>query len=148
MFRHNMPVCGQELPGCPFQMHYGQLYSADALCMSNAIKEYMTCLFTISGQVRGLSRMWHPYCSALSWGWCRNNCPLSIATILFLLRIAAKILHLGGGWGSDDYTIIVAYVSISLYVYWRCWHGKTLAVTVFSINISSTSYIPSHSAYN
>lgn len=28
--------------------------------------------------------------------------------------MAAKFLRLGGGWGPDDYTIITAYVRISL----------------------------------
>lgn len=37
--------------------------------------------------------------------------PLILATILFLIRMTAKTIGLGGGWGSDDYTIIVAEVS-------------------------------------
>lgn len=36
--------------------------------------------------------------------------PLILATILFLVRMTAKTIGLGGGWGSDDYTIIVAEV--------------------------------------
>ncbi|KAL4893256.1 hypothetical protein BDV59DRAFT_201845 [Aspergillus ambiguus] len=51
--------------------------------------------------------------------------PFSIATILFILRMGAKIMRLGGGWGSDDYTIIAAY---------------SLAVVVFSVNISMIQY--------
>jgi hypothetical protein len=38
--------------------------------------------------------------------------PLILSTILFTNRIAAKFMGLGGGWGADDITIIVAYVSI------------------------------------
>ncbi|KAB8276930.1 hypothetical protein BDV30DRAFT_223916 [Aspergillus minisclerotigenes] len=35
--------------------------------------------------------------------------PLIFSTLLFANRIAAKFMGLGGGWGPDDYTIIVAY---------------------------------------
>ncbi|KAI9369169.1 hypothetical protein BJX61DRAFT_549774 [Aspergillus egyptiacus] len=51
--------------------------------------------------------------------------PFAVATILFALRIAAKSLQLGGGWGADDYTITIAYF---------------LAITVFSVNISMIHY--------
>lgn len=40
--------------------------------------------------------------------------PFVIATILFVVRMVAKFLRLGGGWGPDDYTIITAYVRIPL----------------------------------
>lgn len=40
--------------------------------------------------------------------------PFVIATILFAIRMVAKSLRLGGGWGPDDYTIIAAYVRIYL----------------------------------
>lgn len=36
--------------------------------------------------------------------------PFILATILFAIRMTAKVLQLGGGWGPDDYTLIVAYV--------------------------------------
>lgn len=36
--------------------------------------------------------------------------PFAIATILFIIRMATKAMHLGGGWGPDDYTLTVAYV--------------------------------------
>lgn len=36
--------------------------------------------------------------------------PFVLATILFLVRIVAKTMGLGGGWGGDDYTLIVSYV--------------------------------------
>ncbi|BCR90981.1 CFEM domain-containing protein [Aspergillus chevalieri] len=35
--------------------------------------------------------------------------PFILATILFVIRMTAKFLRLGGGWGPDDYTIIIAY---------------------------------------
>lgn len=37
--------------------------------------------------------------------------PLILASILVANRTAAKLMRLGGGWGWDDYTIIVAFVS-------------------------------------
>lgn len=36
--------------------------------------------------------------------------PFIIASILFAIRMSAKSLRLGGGWGADDYTLIPAYV--------------------------------------
>ena len=33
------------------------------------------------------------------------------ASLLFAARMASRFARLGGGWGADDYTIIVAYVS-------------------------------------
>lgn len=33
------------------------------------------------------------------------------ATAFFTIRMAAKSLRLGGGWGADDYTLMAAYVS-------------------------------------
>lgn len=55
--------------------------------------------------------------------------PFALATILFVIRMIAKSLRLGGGWGPDDFTIMVAYVRASwcaglrlaLTVYARCW---------------------------
>ncbi|CBF78469.1 hypothetical protein AN7395.2 [Aspergillus nidulans FGSC A4] len=47
--------------------------------------------------------------------------PFAIATILFVIRMVTKAMHLGGGWGSDDYTLMVAYA---------------LGIVVFSVNIS------------
>lgn len=41
--------------------------------------------------------------------------PLVLATLFFFIRIAAKFMGLGGGWASDDYTIIAAYVSHSFH---------------------------------
>lgn len=41
--------------------------------------------------------------------------PLCLATILFATRIFAKSMRISGSWGWDDYTIIVAYVSLLLY---------------------------------
>jgi hypothetical protein len=38
--------------------------------------------------------------------------PFAIATILFVIRMVTKAMHLGGGWGSDDYTLMVAYVRL------------------------------------
>ncbi|KAL4746338.1 hypothetical protein BDW72DRAFT_197784 [Aspergillus terricola var. indicus] len=51
--------------------------------------------------------------------------PFAIATILFIIRMATKAMHLGGGWGSDDYTLTVAYL---------------LGIVVFSVNISMIDY--------
>ncbi|KAE8376655.1 hypothetical protein BDV26DRAFT_231244 [Aspergillus bertholletiae] len=51
--------------------------------------------------------------------------PLIISTLLFGNRIAAKFMGLGGGWGADDYTIIVAY---------------GLGVAIFGINITMIDY--------
>ncbi|EEQ32309.1 uncharacterized protein MCYG_05128 [Microsporum canis CBS 113480] len=36
--------------------------------------------------------------------------PFLAATVFFSIRMATKIMHLGGNWGLDDYTIMVAYV--------------------------------------
>lgn len=36
--------------------------------------------------------------------------PFVLATILFVARMAAKTWGLGGGWGGDDYSLIVAYI--------------------------------------
>ncbi|KAF9894850.1 hypothetical protein FE257_004471 [Aspergillus nanangensis] len=47
--------------------------------------------------------------------------PLILATLLFLIRMTAKAIGLGGGWGPDDYTIIVAEI---------------LAIILFALNAS------------
>lgn len=39
--------------------------------------------------------------------------PLVLATFFFVARMIAKSGGLAGGWGWDDYTIIVAFVRIS-----------------------------------
>ena len=36
--------------------------------------------------------------------------PFILASLLFLLRMVAKAMRLGGGWGADDFTLITAYV--------------------------------------
>ena len=36
--------------------------------------------------------------------------PFILASLLFVLRMAAKAVRLGGGWGPDDFTLITAYV--------------------------------------
>lgn len=36
--------------------------------------------------------------------------PFILASLLFLLRMVAKAMRLGGGWGADDFTLIAAYV--------------------------------------
>jgi hypothetical protein len=41
--------------------------------------------------------------------------PFVLATFFFITRIIAKSSGLAGGWGWDDYTIIVAFVSFSSY---------------------------------
>ncbi|PYH64913.1 uncharacterized protein BO88DRAFT_471767 [Aspergillus vadensis CBS 113365] len=46
--------------------------------------------------------------------------PLVISTLLFLNRILAKIMGLGGGWGADDVTITIAWA---------------LAVGIFGVNV-------------
>ncbi|KAL1867219.1 hypothetical protein Plec18167_008760 [Paecilomyces lecythidis] len=51
--------------------------------------------------------------------------PFILATILVIIRVAAKSMRLGGGWGPDDFTIVAAYV---------------LAIVVFSLNISMVRY--------
>ncbi|KAE8423359.1 hypothetical protein BDV36DRAFT_243395 [Aspergillus pseudocaelatus] len=51
--------------------------------------------------------------------------PLIFSTLLFANRIAAKFMGLGGGWGPDDYTIIVAY---------------GLAVAIFGVNATMIHY--------
>lgn len=38
--------------------------------------------------------------------------PFILATIFFMNRIAAKYMRLGGAWGPDDFTIIVAWVRV------------------------------------
>ncbi|GMG04296.1 unnamed protein product [Aspergillus oryzae] len=55
--------------------------------------------------------------------------PLIFSTLLFANRIAAKFMGLGGGWGPDDYTIIVAYVRFIMVP----MHDRTLAKTDFSL---------------
>lgn len=46
--------------------------------------------------------------------------PLVLATLLFAIRMAAKFMGLGGGWGPDDYTIIVSWVRTVYYgEYWN-----------------------------
>lgn len=37
--------------------------------------------------------------------------PMILSTFFFFARIIAKSSGLAGGWGWDDYTIIVSYVS-------------------------------------
>ncbi|KAE8356106.1 hypothetical protein BDV28DRAFT_2324 [Aspergillus coremiiformis] len=51
--------------------------------------------------------------------------PLILGTILFVNRIVAKFMGIGGGWGADDYTIIAAYI---------------LAVVIFCLNIAVIHY--------
>ncbi|OJJ82200.1 uncharacterized protein ASPGLDRAFT_59727 [Aspergillus glaucus CBS 516.65] len=51
--------------------------------------------------------------------------PFILATILFAIRMTAKFLQLGGGWGPDDYTIIIAY---------------GLAIASFVLNTSMVHY--------
>lgn len=53
--------------------------------------------------------------------------PLIFSTLLFANRIAAKFMGLGGGWGSDDYTIIVAYVRLII----ALMQVRTFAKTYF-----------------
>ena len=36
--------------------------------------------------------------------------PFIFATVLVMIRIAAKSMRLGGGWGPDDFTIVASYV--------------------------------------
>ncbi|RJE18617.1 integral membrane protein [Aspergillus sclerotialis] len=55
--------------------------------------------------------------------------PLVLGTVLFAIRIAAKFMGLGGGWGPDDYTIIVSWC---------------LAVVIFGLNASMVHYGFSH----
>ncbi|KAA8643374.1 CFEM domain-containing protein [Aspergillus tanneri] len=57
--------------------------------------------------------------------------PLILSSLFFLVRIVAKSLGLAGGWGSDDYTIIGAYViGVALYVLniymIRCGFGQDI----------------------
>lgn len=69
--------------------------------------------------------------------------PLILATILVVNRAAAKLMRLGGGWGWDDYTIIVAYVSTSISTGLLVYYGRmlnewqALAVIEFAMNASS-----------
>ncbi|KAF3481394.1 uncharacterized protein GIQ15_04153 [Arthroderma uncinatum] len=51
--------------------------------------------------------------------------PFIAATFFFTIRISSKLMRLGGGWGADDYTIIVAYI---------------LAVVVYSLHVSMIHY--------
>ncbi|KAL4895254.1 hypothetical protein BDV59DRAFT_152089 [Aspergillus ambiguus] len=51
--------------------------------------------------------------------------PLILATLLFFIRMMAKAIGLGGGWGVDDYTIIVAEI---------------LAIVLFALNASMIHY--------
>lgn len=45
--------------------------------------------------------------------------PFVLATLLFVIRVAAKTMGLGGGWGGDDFTLIVSYVcSVSQCMGW------------------------------
>ena len=37
--------------------------------------------------------------------------PAILATIFFFIRIAAKLANLAGGWGLDDLTVTIAWVS-------------------------------------
>lgn len=71
--------------------------------------------------------------------------PLVLGTVLFAIRIAAKFMGLGGGWGPDDYTIIVSWVSIIPFPLY-CRHSlnvlKCLAVIIFGLNASSKLQCP------
>ncbi|KAK2819980.1 hypothetical protein FQN49_007840, partial [Arthroderma sp. PD_2] len=51
--------------------------------------------------------------------------PFIAATLLFAIRITSKLMHLGGGWGPDDFTIIVAYM---------------LAIVIFGLHASMIHY--------
>ncbi|KAJ5952981.1 uncharacterized protein N7479_011394 [Penicillium vulpinum] len=43
--------------------------------------------------------------------------PLILASFFFIMRVVAKGSGLGGGWGLDDYTIVVSYVmGVAIYV--------------------------------
>ena len=42
--------------------------------------------------------------------------PLILATFFFVARIMAKSGGLAGGWGWDDYTIIISFVRITCHV--------------------------------
>jgi hypothetical protein len=39
--------------------------------------------------------------------------PFILASVFFVARMIAKSSGLAGGWGWDDYTIIVSYVSVT-----------------------------------
>ena len=68
--------------------------------------------------------------------------PFVLATILFVVRMAAKSWGLGGGWGGDDYSLIGAYVcglSHCMHVIWRCiLTGQVLSVGGFAVYLTST----------
>ncbi|KAH8434885.1 CFEM domain-containing protein [Aspergillus melleus] len=43
--------------------------------------------------------------------------PLILSSLLFICRIFAKIIHLGGGWGWDDTTITISYaLALELFI--------------------------------
>ncbi|KAB8239076.1 hypothetical protein ETB97_002072 [Aspergillus alliaceus] len=57
--------------------------------------------------------------------------PLILGTFFFTVRIATKSFNLGGGWGADDVTIIIAFVmGIALFVLniymIKCGFGKDI----------------------
>ncbi|GBF64615.1 hypothetical protein TMEN_7331 [Trichophyton mentagrophytes] len=51
--------------------------------------------------------------------------PFLFASFFFSVRIVSKAMHLGGGWGADDYTISVAYI---------------LAIAIFTLHTQMIRY--------
>lgn len=102
----------------PIQLYYGQLfhersfkYVSSLLQKIDLIWTYLAAKYIISRQCDLPIPQLYPEADPAT------IVPFILATILFAIRMTAKFLQLGGGWGPDDYTVIIAYVKIPFLVY-------------------------------
>ena len=114
IYRHIMPLwrrCISERHG---HLRFRQLYSkTDSPYVSRLISQP----FMVSNGLAVTTRLSNRQCGIPPHKGrpeldSATLVPLIFSTLLFANRIAAKFMGLGGGWGPDDYTIIVAYVRL------------------------------------
>lgn len=122
MRRHTMPVRGRGLQGCLFQLRDGKLHDGRRTAYVISLQEESEDIGSNDSKVAKYveSRQCGlPIIQRYPEADAGTIIPFSISTILFVVRMTAKTMRLGGGWGADDYTIIGAYVSIAFHAY-RC----------------------------
>jgi hypothetical protein len=117
-----MPERGRGLQGCLFQLRDGKLHDGRRTAYVISLQEESEDIGSNDSKVAKYveSRQCGlPIIQRYPEADAATIIPFSISTILFVVRMTAKTMRLGGGWGADDYTIIGAYVSIAFHAY-RC----------------------------
>ncbi|KAJ9385535.1 hypothetical protein DTO063F5_4128 [Paecilomyces variotii] len=82
---------------------------ADCAMVSCSVREALTAKFVESRQCNTPIRRRYAVADA------GTIIPFVFATVLVMIRIAAKSMRLGGGWGPDDFTIVASYVRMVRY---------------------------------